>query len=77
LVAAVPVSPNVQLNVTVPTPPVVTAVKVSDTVASGEAGVNVKVTPSAAATATVWVEVAFTPLASAAVTTTLNDPEVA
>jgi hypothetical protein len=44
------VSPKVQAKVTVPTPPVVVAVKVAGEVASIEAGVNVKAVASAAAT---------------------------
>jgi hypothetical protein len=74
LVVAVLVSPKVQLNVFVPTPLVVVAVNVTGDVASGDAGVKVKVTPSAAATTTLWVEVALTPFASVAVTVTLKVP---
>jgi hypothetical protein len=71
------VSPKVQAKVTAPTPPVVVAVKVAGEVASIEAGVNVKTVARAAATVMVWLEVALTPLASVAVTATVNDPEVA
>ncbi len=77
LVAAVPVSPKVQLNVTAPTPPVVAAVNVTGDVASGDVGLKVKLAARAAATVMVWLEVALTPLASVAVTVTANDPDVA
>ncbi len=50
MVVAVPVSPKVQLKVTVPTPPVGVAVNVTGEVASGEVGLNVKLTARAAAT---------------------------
>ncbi len=50
MVAAVPVSPKVQANVKVPTPPVVVAVNVTGEVASGDVGLNVKVTAGTAAT---------------------------
>jgi hypothetical protein len=55
----------------------VVAVKVAGEVASIDAGVNVKLTPNAAATVIVWLEVAFTASASVAVTVTVNEPEVA
>jgi hypothetical protein len=71
------VSPKVQAKVTVPTPPVVVAVKVAGEVASIEAGVNVKAVASAAATLMVWLDVALTASASVAVTLTVNEPEVA
>ncbi len=77
LVTAVPVSPNVQAKVTVPTPPVGVAVNVSRRLASGNVGVKVKLTANAAATVIVWLEVALTPLASVAVTLTVNGPDVA
>jgi hypothetical protein len=77
LVIAVPVSPKVQANVAAPTPPVATAVNVAGDVASIDAGVNVKLTANAAATVTVWLDVAFTASASVAVTLTVNEPEVA
>ncbi len=70
-------SPNVQLKVTVPTPPVVAAVNVPGEVASSEAGVKVKLTASAGATVRVWLDVALTPFPSVAVMTTGNDPDVA
>ncbi len=72
-----PPSPKVQLKLTVPTPPVVTAVKVVKEVASGVVGLIVTVTASAAATVIVWLDVALTPSASVAVTVTEKDPEVA
>ncbi len=72
-----PVSPKVQLKLTAPTPPVAAAVKVTGDVASGDVGVNVKVVASAAATVMAWLDVAFTPLPSVAVTVTVNGPEVA
>jgi hypothetical protein len=77
LVVAVPVSPKVQANVATPTPPVATAVNVAGDVASIDAGMNVKLTVNAAATVTVWLDVAFTASASVAVTVTVNDPEAA
>ncbi len=77
LVVAVLVSPKVQANVNVPTPPVVLAVNVTGEVASGEVGTNVNVTDGAAATVMVWLEVALTPLASVAVTVTANGPDAA
>ena len=40
----------------------------------GEEGAYVKLAASAAATVTVWLDVALAPLASVAVTTTLNEP---
>ncbi len=53
------------------------AVNVSGTVTSGEEGLLVKETLKAAATVMVWLDMAFTPLASVAVTVTVNGPEVA
>lgn len=71
----VPPSPNAQLKLSGPTPPVVVAVKDSARLASGEVGLTVKPTLKAAATVTVWLEVADAPLASVAVTVTTNEPD--
>ena len=71
----VPPSPNAQLKLSGPTPPVVAAVNDSARLASGEMGLIVKLAPNAAATVTVWLEVADAPAASFAVTVTRNDPD--
>jgi hypothetical protein len=55
----------------------VTAVKVAGDVASIVAGVKVKLTPNAAATVIVWLDVGLARFASVAVTVTVNDPEAA
>ena len=70
-----PPSPKSQRKLSGPTPPVVVAVKDSTRLASGEAGLIVKLTPNAAATVTVWLEDADAPVASFAVTVTTNDPD--
>jgi len=75
LVVDVPPSPKSQWKLSGPTPPVVVAVKDSARLASGEVGLIVKLTPNAAATVTVWLEVADAPVASFAVTVTTNDPD--
>jgi hypothetical protein len=71
------VSPKVQLKVTGATQFVVVAVKVTGEVASGEVGLKVKATEQACPMTIVWLDVAFTPSASVAVTVTVKDPEVA
>src|SRR5438128_8261616 len=71
----VPPSPKSQWKLSEPTPPVVVAVKDSARLASGEAGLIVKLTANAAATVTVRLEVVDAPLASVAVTITTNDPD--
>jgi len=70
------VSPKFQEKVNGPTPPVVVAVNWTATPTSGVAGVNVKAAAdSLAATITFFAaDVAETPLASVAVTVTLNVP---
>ena len=70
------VSPKIQENVNGPTPPVVVAVNETASPTSGVAGVNVKAAAdSLAATTTFWAgDVTATPLASVAVTVTLNVP---
>ena len=75
LAVDVPPSPKAQLKLSGPTPPVVVAVKDSARLASGEAGLIVKLTPNEAATATVWLEVADVPVASFTVTVTTYDPD--
>jgi hypothetical protein len=70
------VSPKLQLNENGPTPPVVVAVNWADIPTSGVAGVKVNAAAdSLAATTTFWAaDVTETPLASVAVTVTLNVP---
>ena len=70
------VSPKIQENVNGPTPPVVVAVNETASPTSGVAGVNVNAAAeSLAATTTFWAgEATETPLASVAVTVTLNVP---
>jgi len=75
LAVDVPPSPNAQLKLSGPTPPIVVAVNDSARLASGEMGLIVKLAPNAAATVTVWLEVADAPAASFAVTVTRNDPD--
>jgi hypothetical protein len=72
----VAVSPKLQEKVNGPTPPVVVAVNCTLTPTSGVAGVNVNAAAvRRAATTTFWAgEVTATPLASVAVTVTLNVP---
>jgi len=50
-------------------------VKVTGDVASGVAGVKEKLTVGVAATVIVWLELAVRPLASVAMTLTVNEPE--
>jgi hypothetical protein len=52
-------------------------VNVTGLFAAGDAGVNVKLTPNAAATVIVWLDDALTASASVAVTVTVNEPDVA
>jgi len=75
LTVDVPPSPKSQWKTSGPTPPVVVAVKDSARLASGEAGLIVKLTPKAVATVTVWLEVAEAPPASVTVTVTTNEPD--
>jgi hypothetical protein len=71
----VPPSPKLQLKVKGPTPPVGEAVKVTSEVASGEVGLTVKLTAGAGATVMVWLDVAFAPVESVALTLTVKDPD--
>src|SRR6266487_2339585 len=71
------VSPKAQLQVAVPTPPVVGAVKSTRTPTSVRFGLALAVTASLALTATVILAVAFTPRPSVAVTVALNVPVLA
>jgi len=74
--APVDPSPNAQLKVYGAVPPVADPANVTCWPTWGEEGEYVKLAPSAAATVIVWLDVAFAPLASVAVTVTLNEPEV-
>src|SRR2546430_13936793 len=69
-------SPNVQVKVTLPTPPVDVAVKETLCPTSGVAGLSAKLTVRARAVVIVWLELATAPSASVTVTITLKLPAV-